>query len=196
MSLSRRAFLRASYGTAGFVTLVTVGQTVSPLQRLGLLAPRRPDTGDHGFPVNRTAEEAHITLDVEASYRLTVQGPKPLSLSLADLQAMPQHQASLPIACVEGWSTMRTWQGVRVRDLLDQAGVPHDTRVHVESLEQGGAYRTSFLDAAHARDRLTLLALKVHGQVLSPDHGFPLRLIAADRPGVLQTKWVSKLSPA
>jgi DMSO/TMAO reductase YedYZ molybdopterin-dependent catalytic subunit len=40
---------------------------------------------------------------------------------------------------------------------------------------------------------LTLLALRVNGEVLHPDHGFPCRIIAPSRPGVLQTKWVTRL---
>ena len=42
----------------------------------------------------------------------------PLRLSRADLEAMPQVTVVLPIACVEGWSTTATWQGVRVADLV------------------------------------------------------------------------------
>jgi DMSO/TMAO reductase YedYZ molybdopterin-dependent catalytic subunit len=45
----------------------------------------------------------------------------------------------------------------------------------------------------HARDPLTLLALRLNGEELSPDHGYPARLIAPNRPGVLQTKWVGRL---
>ena len=196
MSLSRRAFLRTTYGTAAAVTVLTVGQTVSPLRNTSLLAPRIPDIGPQRLPVNRSAKDANVTPAITADFRLTVDGPKPQSFTLAQLQAMPQHQVRLPIACVEGWSAMATWTGLRVRDLLDLASVPHDTRVQVESLEAKGSYRTSILDAAHARSPLTLLALKVHGEELAPDHGYPIRLIAPDRPGVLQTKWVTRLGPA
>ena len=44
----------------GLLTLVTVGQTVWPLRKLALLAPRRPDTGPQGFPVNRSAVAAGV----------------------------------------------------------------------------------------------------------------------------------------
>ena len=53
--------------------------------------------------------------------------------------------------------------------------------------------RRSTLPAAHARDPLTLLALRLNGEVLDPDHGYPCRIIAPNRPGVLQTKWVTRL---
>ena len=99
----------------------------------------------------------------------------------------------LPIACVEGWSASATWTGVRVRDLLDLMGVPADRDVVVHSLQPAGAYRTTVLPANFAADPDTLLALRLNGLPLSLDHGFPCRLIAPNRPGVLQTKWVSRL---
>jgi DMSO/TMAO reductase YedYZ molybdopterin-dependent catalytic subunit len=49
------------------------------------------------------------------------------------------------------------------------------------------------LSPAHAGDGDTLLALFLDGEPLHLDHGFPVRLIGPNRPGVLQTKWVSEL---
>ncbi|MYS46792.1 molybdopterin-dependent oxidoreductase, partial [Streptomyces sp. SID5998] len=128
-----------------------------------------------------------------ASYRLTVDGPRPYTLTLDDLRALPQHEVELPIACVEGWSKSARWTGVRVADLLERAGAPRPARVRVVSLQPRGAYRVSELGRAHAHDPLTLLALRLNGEELSPDHGYPVRLIAPNRPGVLQTKWVGRL---
>ena len=116
-----------------------------------------------------------------------------VELSAADLRALPQRSATLPIACVEGWSASRTWRGVPVRDLLDMAGAPTDARVRVHSLQQRFAYATSDLDPDQARDRDTLLALEVEGEPLHLDHGAPVRLIGPNRPGVMQTKWVTRL---
>ena len=47
--------------------------------------------------------------------------------------------------------------------------------------------------ARHARDPQTLIALMLNGQTLDLDHGYPCRLIAPARPGVLQTKWLSRV---
>ncbi|OWY61478.1 hypothetical protein B7486_63580, partial [cyanobacterium TDX16] len=120
-ALDRRGFLAAVAGTSGLVALLTVGQTVEPLRALAVLAPRRPDIGPQGFPVNRTAASVGLT-DVDlTTYRLVVDGPgaaTPLELTYDDLLALPQHEAELPIACVEGWSTSQRWRGVRVRDLV------------------------------------------------------------------------------
>jgi DMSO/TMAO reductase YedYZ molybdopterin-dependent catalytic subunit len=114
-------------------------------------------------------------------------------LSLAELQRMPFYTARLPIACVEGWSAGATWDGVRLRDLLRMAGVAEDARVRVESMERGGLYRTSWVDPPHWHDPLTLLALSVNGSPLDIDHGYPCRLIAPNRTGVQQTKWVQRV---
>ncbi len=194
--VDRRRFLYAVGGMSATMVIATIGQTVSPLRRLSLLAPRRPDIGPQGFPVNKAAREAGVTEAVSApTFAVVVeQGGNELArLSLAQLQAMPQRTATLPIACVEGWSTSQEWTGVPVRDLLALAGVPDGRSVRVESLQRGGRYRRSELSAAQIADGDTLLALQVNGEELHPDHGFPARLIAPNRPGVQQTKWVGKL---
>jgi DMSO/TMAO reductase YedYZ molybdopterin-dependent catalytic subunit len=104
---------------------------------------------------------------------------------------MPQYEAVLPIACVEGWSASAHWRGVRVRDLLDRAGARVGAGARVDSLEKQGLYASSLLSPQLAAHPDTLLALELNGAPLDLDHGYPVRLIAPDRPGVLQTKWVS-----
>ena len=195
--LPRRAFVAAAVLGVGAVTLTTVGQTLSPLSSVSLLAPRLPHSGPQDLPVNQTAAAAQVEKSAtDPGYRLVVDGPRRLELSLADLQGRPQYRESLPIACVEGWSAGATWTGVRLADLLEEAGLGRDTAVVVESLQTGGLYRTARVDALHARDPRTLLALQLEGKPLTLDHGFPVRLISPDRPGVLQTKWVTLVRPA
>ena len=194
--MSRRQLLATAFGVSGLVTLVTVGQTYAPLRKLALLAPRRPDIGPQGFPVNRTARAAGVTATAQAAtYRLEVTGrvPNPLSLDLDRIRSMPQHSATLPIACVEGWSVTKTWEGIRVRDLLALAGVHSARPVRIESLQQHRSYRSSDIDTDQVGDADTLLALRVDGAELALDHGYPLRLIAPNRPGVMQTKWVARV---
>jgi DMSO/TMAO reductase YedYZ molybdopterin-dependent catalytic subunit len=64
----------------------------------------------------------------------------------------------------------------------------------VESLEGTGRYRTSIVAPPHVRDLWTLIALRLNGAPLQLDHGYPARLIAPNRPGVLQTKWVARIT--
>ncbi|MDX2647714.1 molybdopterin-dependent oxidoreductase [Streptomyces sp. PA03-1a] len=189
----RRSLLAALAAAAGMVTVTTVGQSFTPLKGLILLAPRHPDHGPSGLPVNRTAAAAGVGLIVADRYRLTVAGPRPRTLTLDELRGLPQYGAELPIACVEGWSKTAHWTGVRVMDLLDLVGAPPDARVRAVSLQTRGGYRVSEMGHEYARDPLTLLALRLNDEELTPDHGYPVRLIAPNRPGVLQTKWVGRL---
>jgi DMSO/TMAO reductase YedYZ molybdopterin-dependent catalytic subunit len=194
--VSRRAFVAAAGLGVGAVTLTTVGQTLSPLAPAALLAPRLPDAGPQGLPVNQTAQRAGVVETARADdYRLVVVGPQRLELTLADLQDMPQRTERLPIACVEGWSASADWTGVQLREVLAAAGLPPDAEVRVLSLQEGGLYNSSVVNSPHARDPRTLLALRLNGEPLALDHGYPVRLIAPNRPGVMQTKWLRQVEP-
>lgn len=192
--LSRRGFLMAAGTASGVLVVATAGQTVAPLSRLSVLAPRVPEIGPQGVPVNKTAQAARIAR-VDDSYRLLLTGRRQVALSLDDLRALPQRTAVLPIACVEGWSASASWNGVEVRQLLSllDEDVDAGSELTVVSLQQSGRYRTSTLTADSVRDPFALLALRLNGEPLHLDHGYPLRLIAPNRPGVLQTKWVQEL---
>jgi Oxidoreductase molybdopterin binding domain len=194
--LTRRGFLTVIGATSATILAATAGEAVGPLSRLAVLAPRRNGLGPQGVPVNHTASAAVAQAAHSPDYRLVVSGAvrRPARYSLADLRAMPMTEARLPISCVEGWSTDASWRGVRVRDLLDRAGADPGADVRVESIQTHGQSHLSTLNPNHARDPLTLLALELNGAPLHIDHGFPVRLIAPDRPGTEQTKWVARLT--
>ncbi|CAI9407940.1 molybdopterin-dependent oxidoreductase [Nocardioides sp. T2.26MG-1] len=195
--LSRRGLLRTAWLAAGVAVLATAGSTVPVLRRVSVLGVRSGD-GPMGMPVNKSAAAAGVTASAtSADYRLTVaHGGREVALTRADLAAMPQSTRTLPIACVEGWSANGTWTGVPVRDLLDLVGAPRGADVLVSSLQESGPYTTIVLHASFADDERTLLALALGGEPLAIDHGYPARVIAPDRPGVLQTKWVRRIEVA
>lgn len=193
--LTRRRLFLTIGATAAVLTITTAGQTVPFLRRVTWLAPRRPDIGPQGFPVNRTAAAAGTTeLGDDPDWVLEVVGAdgQAVSFDREQLRAMPQRTEVLPISCVEGWSAEATWTGVPVAEVLRRAG--RDLAdVTVRSAQTAGGYRSSELSEKAVRDERCLLALRVNGEDLHPDHGAPLRLIAPNRPGVLQTKWVVRL---
>ena len=191
---SRRAVLVGAGTAAAAVTLATAGQTVPGLGAVSVLAPRRNAGSPGGVPVNRTAADAGVhAAATDPGWRLVVAGPREVALGAADLARLPQYEARLPIACVEGWSATALWSGVRLRDVLDLAGVPHDAHLRLVSLETVGLYGRSPMAPPTARDPLTLLATRLDGAPLSLDHGYPLRLVAPNRPGVQQTKWLARI---
>jgi DMSO/TMAO reductase YedYZ molybdopterin-dependent catalytic subunit len=106
---------------------------------------------------------------------------------------LEQHTARLPIACVEGWTTTQEWTGVRLADLARRAGADAPDGALVRSLQQHGPLRIVTLNGPQARHPDALLALKVNGADLSPDHGYPARIIVPGLPGVHNTKWVGSI---
>ncbi len=192
--ISRRTVLGVAGVSAVVAGLAVAGQSVPWLRGLSVLAPRS-GKGPQALPVNRTSAAAGVRASaVDPDYRLTVSaGERTRALTRADLLAMPQTTAILPIACVEGWSVSAHWTGVRLRDLLAAAHPGWDGDVRFTSLETGGLYRVTVLPHRHAVDAQTLVALGLNGEVLDLDHGYPCRLIAPTRPGVLQTKWLSRI---
>jgi hypothetical protein len=194
-AVSRRVLLRGAWAAAGVAVLATAGGTVPWLRRVSVLAVRTGE-GPGGVPINKTAAAAGVlatATDPGWALAVRVDGTVAARLSMADLRALPQHTVDLPIACVEGWSAQGRWSGVRVRDVLAAAGAAGGTDVVVTSLQARGPFIRTVLPAAFADDERSLLALDLAGEPLDLDHGFPCRVIAPNRPGVLQTKWVSSL---
>jgi DMSO/TMAO reductase YedYZ molybdopterin-dependent catalytic subunit len=195
-TMSRRGALALVGGGSALLAVLSVGQVLDgPARTLSLLLPRgrTVDDGPNGFPVNRTAAAAGIVPGATGpNWRLTLTGPAPWTLSRAELAGLAQHTARLPIACVEGWSTLQTWTGVRLRDLAALAGAPRPSSAFVASLEEG-PFAQGTLTAGQVLDPDALLALRVNGVDLSLDHGFPARIIVPALPGVRCTKWVRSI---
>ena len=189
--LSRRGVLTATGAGIGIVVVTSVGQTITPLEPIGLLAIRQSRKGPQRVPINRTAQQAKVTMVTAADWQFAVKGPKPYLLTLAEVEAMAVHESHLPINCVEGWSVGAQWRGLSLLDLVVRAGGSSNSRVKVMSMEKGGSYHTSYVDGPQVSK--ALLATHLNGERLVLDHGYPLRLIAPDRAGVLQTKWLASI---
>ncbi|PSM45161.1 hypothetical protein C6Y14_03540 [Streptomyces dioscori] len=202
-TVTRRGALWFVGGGSLLLFGTTAGRSFDgPLRRTALLAPHGgadPGSGPNGFQINKTAAYAGID-DAETgedAWRLVVTGRTgTVRLSRAELLHLPLHSAALPIACVEGWSTSdQWWRGVRLRDLAALVGHDDDPPdVLVESLQRHGSFRRAALRANQVADPRSLLALQVNGEDLSPDHGYPARIVVPAAPGVLNTKWVARMT--
>ena len=203
-TISRRGVLAFAGAGSALIALLSAGQSVGgPLRWTALLAPHGQDVGSGpgDFQVNKAAASVGIrAAETGEAWRLTLGSSSqtssaPVVLRRADLLRMEQHTASLPIACVEGWSTDdQAWTGVRLRDLARLAGVTRPSSVLVQSLERGGAFGQAVLSEGQILNPDSLLALRVNGADLSPDHGYPARVIVPASPGVHNTKWVASLT--
>lgn len=202
-TVSRRGALWVVGGGSLLMFATNAGRSFDgPLRETAVLSPHggpEPGHGPGGFQINKTARYAGIdpAETSEDAWRLVLTGRTgTVRLGRGRLLGMEQHSAALPIACVEGWSTSdQWWRGVRLRDLAALVGFEDDPPdVFVESLQRRGAFRSGALRANQVADPRSLLALSVNGEALSADHGHPARIIVPAAPGVLNTKWVARMT--
>jgi DMSO/TMAO reductase YedYZ molybdopterin-dependent catalytic subunit len=150
-----------------------------------------------------------------ATFNVAVRGHvnQVLSLSMADVMAMPRVELAAVNQCsgnsrgmfqpgVAGaqWQNgamgNARWTGVRLRDVLDRAGVKAGAvAVRFKGLEtpvvEGAPHFMKSLDIDHARDGQVMLAYQMNGEQLPLLNGFPMRLIV---PGWYSTYWVKMLN--
>jgi DMSO/TMAO reductase YedYZ molybdopterin-dependent catalytic subunit len=132
-----------------------------------------------------------------ADWRLRVDGlvARPLSLSLADLRAMPQRAQITRHDCVEGWSAIGKWQGPKLSAILDAAGLRDSARYlvfHCADSLRGGAYYESvdLIDAFHPQ---TIMAWAMNDRILPIAHGAPVRLRVERQLGYKHAKYVMRI---
>jgi hypothetical protein len=189
--ISRRGVLTATGAGIGIVVTTWIGQALTPLEPIGLLAARQPSKGPQGVPVNRTAEEAKVTAAmIGPDWTLQVDGPQPYRLTLAEIEQQAVHDARIPVGAVEGWGVDASWRGLQLLEVVERAGGNADSHIRVTSFGVGGFRRSQIFGPQLSR---ALLATHLNGERLSLDHGYPLRLVAPNRPEVLDTKWVSQV---
>jgi len=193
--VARRGFFAGVAAATVGVVALTAGQSNKLAEPFNVFGARQRHRGPNDLPVNRTARAAGVLATATAAdWTLTVVGHDvSRTFARAELVALGATQVDLPISCVEGWSQMATWKGVRMRDLLAAVQAPPGSHVRVTSLERHGGYRIMDMGPEYAEDPTTLVALELNGEKLDLDHGFPARIIAPGRPGVLQTKWIEKI---
>jgi|SRR5271156_1724622 len=121
-------------------------------------------------------------------FRIFGEVEEPLLLSYAQFRALPRGKQVADFHCVTTWSRLdNTWEGVMVSDLIKLVKLksgPRFVLVHCD-----GGYTTN-LPLENFLDHDVMLADRHDGQELSPDHGFPLRLVVPKLYAWKSAKWV------
>jgi DMSO/TMAO reductase YedYZ molybdopterin-dependent catalytic subunit len=129
-----------------------------------------------------------------ATYRLTVNGmvDHPLTLSIDDLRAMKRTTLMHYFQCVTGWRVPSVrWEGVQLSEVLDRAGVqPGATALRFFS---GDGVYTESLTLTQARLPEVLVADRMIGDDVTPEHGGPVRMYVAPMYGYKSTKWLDRI---
>jgi DMSO/TMAO reductase YedYZ molybdopterin-dependent catalytic subunit len=157
------------------------------------LAPTYPATMiTRPFPFNAFYSIDQAPTVLEADYRLEVTGKvvDKRSWRLDELRAMAQFEQITRHICVEGWSAIGRWGGVRFSDFLSRVGA--DTSARYVGFKCADDYYTS-IDMATALHPQTLLALTYDGSVLPREYGFPMKLRMPTKLGYKNPKHIQAI---
>ena len=130
----------------------------------------------------------------DAHYQLTINGlvERPLILTLDDLQAMPKTMLKKDFQCVTGWRVPGVhWEGVRLSEILDWAGVKAGARALAFESYDGVDTESLTLDQARRPD--VIVAYRMLGAPITTEHGGPVRLYVAPMYGYKSLKWLSAI---
>lgn len=169
----------------------------------GLAREYRDNDVDRNFRVNGFAtptDSRYMSLAAGnfMAFRLPVDGAveRRHAFSLGELYAMPQQTQITRHDCVEGWSAIGKWSGVRLGDVLDAVRPRADARYVVfhcmDDDGSGNAYYES-LDLHQGRHPQTLLAMRLNDAPIDPAHGAPVRLRVPTQLGYKSAKWIGRI---
>jgi DMSO/TMAO reductase YedYZ molybdopterin-dependent catalytic subunit len=144
-----------------------------------------------------------------ASWRLYVSGlagrTDDLILTLDDIRALPRTEMTTELKCIEGWSIVVNWAGVRFSDFAaayppktisglpaDVANRPNDIVPFVSMSTPDKEYFVGW-DTPSILHPQTLLAYEMNGAPLLPEHGAPLRIASTTKYGIKQIKRIGRI---
>jgi DMSO/TMAO reductase YedYZ molybdopterin-dependent catalytic subunit len=128
-----------------------------------------------------------------STYRLAITGLVQNQLAYTYNKTVNEHthyEKVVTIYCVEGWEVKILWEGVLLRDLLEEAGYDRNAQVVIFYAQDG--YSTS-LPLSYIIENDMLLAFKMNGVILPPERGFPFQLVAESKYGYKWIKWVTRI---
>ncbi len=154
------------------------------------------------FPPDRIMPErvnGMVGLDGEgfdpSTWVLTVAGlgaAGEITLTLDDIKRLPRTEMITEFKCIEGWSIIQKWAGVRFSDLVAKYGdATHLTKfVSLVTPDAGYFVGWEMQSIMHPQ---TLLAYELNGQPLTLEHGAPLRLASPLKYGIKQLKRIGRI---
>src|SRR5258705_5071488 len=144
------------------------------------------------FPFNAYYSEDEVRLVDAADYKLELSGrvKETRPWRLPELYALPETSQITRHICVEGWSAIGKWSGVRFSDFLQRVGA--DLGARYVGFKCADDYYTS-IDMETALHPQTLLAFKYADQVLPPKYGFPMKLRIPTKLGFKNPKHIASI---
>jgi DMSO/TMAO reductase YedYZ molybdopterin-dependent catalytic subunit len=142
------------------------------------------------FRENSIKGPQYIDID---SYRLNVTGlaENPTSYTYDEIiNDFTKYKKVVELNCVEGWTVKILWEGMRVKDLLEQVGPKTEAKVVIFHAYDG--YTTSF-PVEYITNNNILMAYKMNEVTIPPERGFPFELVAESKWGYKWIKWITEI---
>jgi DMSO/TMAO reductase YedYZ molybdopterin-dependent catalytic subunit len=209
---SRRLFLRGAASLGALATLTGCDIIDGPTSESALrvishfndwvqarlfnpntLAPEFPESAiTRPFPFNAYyAEDEAPDIDGD-TYQLEIGGlvDNKKSWTLPELNKLPEVSQITRHICVEGWSAIGSWQGVRLSDFLKMIGA--DTRAKYVWFQCAEGYSNT-IDMPTALHPQTQLTLKFDNKTLQRSYGFPIKIRIPTKLGFKNPKYVTAM---
>jgi len=141
------------------------------------------------FRENSIKGPQYIDID---SYTLELSGlvKNPKEYTYDDVLSHQKYSKVVELYCVEGWSVNILWEGILVKDLLEEVEVKPEANTVIFYAYDG--YSTS-LPLNYIIDNDILMTYKMNNVTLPPERGYPFQLVAEDKIGYKWIKWITKI---
>jgi DMSO/TMAO reductase YedYZ molybdopterin-dependent catalytic subunit len=145
------------------------------------------------FPFNAYYPEEQVTVVKEEDWKLELGGlvADKKKWTLAELRALPQEQQITRHICVEGWSAIGKWGGIKFSEFLKMVGA--DLRAPYVGFKCADGYFSS-IDMKTALHPQTIMALTFRDQPLPPKYGFPMKLRIPTKLGFKNPKHIHTIN--
>jgi DMSO/TMAO reductase YedYZ molybdopterin-dependent catalytic subunit len=139
------------------------------------------------FRENSIAGPQYVNI---SNYALRISGlvEEEKSLSYEEILSKQSYSKVVTLYCVEGWNVKILWEGVLVKDILDEAKIMPEANTVIFYAYDG--YSTS-LPLDYILENNILMAYKMNSVTLPPERGFPFQLVAEDKWGYKWIKWIT-----
>jgi len=128
-----------------------------------------------------------------STYTLTITGLVQNEVVLTYDQIINDHTHYLKVAtlhCVEGWEVTVLWEGLQVKDLLQEANYSQNAQILIFYSQDGF---TTSLPLSYIINNNITMAYKVNGLTLPKSEGYPFQLVAQGKLGYKWAKWITKI---
>jgi DMSO/TMAO reductase YedYZ molybdopterin-dependent catalytic subunit len=146
--------------------------SINDFRENSIKGPQSVEAGEYVLTVHGLVED-----DVSYTYEEVIDGFK-------------SYRKVVTLSCVEGWDVKLLWEGVLVRDILQEAGVRPEATIVIFKAADG--YSTT-LPVDYIMGRDILLAHGMNSVTIPPERGFPFQLVAETKWGYKWIKWVTEI---